>query len=295
MQANDMPSAVDHQPLPPRSVRTTLASSSLYGWAIIGGFLPIMLNCFQQGAGAMPAAIEEMATTFYLFWLCLGAFLSAVAAHLSAPKTALQAVLIGISAPAFLGGMVSNNKVASNKADSAVTQKNGKADLQELALPKEKPRGSPPVTLRHELSGVAGPWLLSVLGIKDAQAQPSSPLLGRHEDMTKTDELKAAVTGVNAKGWFVIVASTKNQATAQSEAQELNKRGIDTRIFEPYGNNPYYGVAVGSFLERDDAQEVVASAKQKINPDAYLWRYPNGGPKPVIKMPAATSPQGGVR
>jgi hypothetical protein len=86
--------------------------------------------------------------------------------------------------------------------------------------------------------------------------------------------------------WYVFVASSQDEQVATDAAVKLRRKGVDARVLQPSGSNPYYGVAVGSNLKPQDAEKVLDSAQSRINPGAYVWKAPSNGPAPVLVAPA---------
>jgi len=254
-------------PPPASSDGTTpnnLTAIRLYAWAIVGGMLPVLFNYYQYGTSTASPQ-DSPYFLYYFLWLGAGIVMALIAVQLTPPETRKQALMAGISAPALLGGLMTNNQLNSHKQDSDLLHAWGRE--QEFVVPSNAPIFSAP----------------ALVGRGKAQAATTT---GLHGTITGTDKLKTAITGLHPRVWFVLVASTMDQATAQREAKKLYAYGVDARIIQPYQGSKYYGVAVGSWLEREEAKTIVEDARKRINQDAYVWRYPRGADKlPEVRPP----------
>ncbi len=82
---------------------------------------------------------------------------------------------------------------------------------------------------------------------------------------------------LDARGWFVVVASYSREADAAQRAQYLNRRypQFKLSVFPPSAIDTHYLVILGSGLTADSAeslrQRAVASG---LPPDTYIKKYP---------------------
>ena len=80
------------------------------------------------------------------------------------------------------------------------------------------------------------------------------------------------VTGNLDNSWFVIVGSHKDKKDAQKQVDELKAKGYAAEVFKPT-NSKYYGVVIGSWLKKEQAQALSEKAlKDGLPKDTYLWK-----------------------
>lgn len=77
--------------------------------------------------------------------------------------------------------------------------------------------------------------------------------------------------------WFVIVGSHLKLEDAHKQVKLINKEWKDFKaeVYEPYGENIYYAVVIGSNLTREEAQQLRQKALLAgFSEDTYLWTFP---------------------
>ncbi len=77
--------------------------------------------------------------------------------------------------------------------------------------------------------------------------------------------------------WFVIVGSHLELEDAQKQAGLINKEWKDFKaeVYDPYGENIYYAVVIGSNLTHEEAQQLRQKAiLAGFSEDTYLWTFP---------------------
>src|SRR2546425_2262270 len=79
--------------------------------------------------------------------------------------------------------------------------------------------------------------------------------------------------------YFVIVGASQTREEGlrlmnrfKSKASQYN-----FALYEPYGDNPYYGVMMASWVPRDVAMKALRLARRHVAPDAYLWACRSSG------------------
>ena len=88
----------------------------------------------------------------------------------------------------------------------------------------------------------------------------------------------SVITGENS--YFVIAASPKTEAEAnmQYESKVTAHPNIDFSIYKPYDSNTYYGLMMGTWLSKAEADRVLQIATQLgLQPQPYLWRCKGRG------------------
>lgn len=75
--------------------------------------------------------------------------------------------------------------------------------------------------------------------------------------------------------YFVIVQSPPTEEAGQKAIASLRSRfpQYDFALYGPYEGNKYWGIMMAAWVSRTDAQKVLAIAKSKVNPGAYLWHF----------------------
>jgi len=83
-------------------------------------------------------------------------------------------------------------------------------------------------------------------------------------------------TGRASRRPWSLIAAGPSLKTAivsfESKAPEY-----DFALYEPYGDNPYYGVMMASWVPRDVALEALRLARRDVARDAYLWACRSSG------------------
>ncbi|WP_175148190.1 hypothetical protein [Paraburkholderia ultramafica] len=79
--------------------------------------------------------------------------------------------------------------------------------------------------------------------------------------------------------YFVIVGSARTRTDGLRLMSDLKSKApqYDFALYEPYGDNPNYGVMMASWVSRDDAIEALRLARRDVAPDAYLWACRGSG------------------
>lgn len=73
--------------------------------------------------------------------------------------------------------------------------------------------------------------------------------------------------------YFVIVgsASTREDGLRLMKRLKLKASEYDFALYEPYGDNPNFGVMMASWVPRDVALKALNIARRTVAPDAFLW------------------------
>lgn len=136
------------------------------------------------------------------------------------------------------------------------------------------------VKVTKDIAQIEGTKTASAI-ISSAYAQPAS------EKNLKTFSLKEespaqqiwrGLTSSSPKDvWFVIVGSHLKIEDAQKQVELINKEWKDFKaeVYEPYGENIYYAVVIGSNLTHEEAQQLRQKAiLAGFSEDTYLWTFP---------------------
>jgi hypothetical protein len=119
-----------------------------------------------------------------------------------------------------------------------------------------------------------------------ASADPSAiPLLAQNE---QSFELPEPQTGFlrdppfyvnDSTKYFVIVGSARTREEGLRLMNQLKSKApqYDFTLYAPYGDNPYYGVMMASWVPRDVALEALRLARRDVARDAYLWACRSSG------------------
>ena len=73
--------------------------------------------------------------------------------------------------------------------------------------------------------------------------------------------------------YFVIVGSARTREEGLGLMNWLKSKAprYDFALLGPYGDNPYYAVALASWVPRDVAEDVLRLARRAVAPGAYIW------------------------
>ncbi len=79
--------------------------------------------------------------------------------------------------------------------------------------------------------------------------------------------------------YFVIVGSAQTREAGLRLMRQLKLKApqYDFALYAPYGNNPYYGVMMASWVPRDVALEALRLARRDVARDAYIWTCRSSG------------------
>jgi hypothetical protein len=83
----------------------------------------------------------------------------------------------------------------------------------------------------------------------------------------------------DANKYFVIVASARTFNEARAAADEFKRKApqFDFVVYEPYGDNPWYGVMMATWVSREVAREALQDARRLIAEDSYIWACRGSG------------------
>jgi len=79
--------------------------------------------------------------------------------------------------------------------------------------------------------------------------------------------------------YFVIVGSARSHEAGVRLMNRLKSKApqYDFALYAPYGDNPYYGVMMASWVPRDVALQALRLARRDVAADAYLWACRSSG------------------
>jgi hypothetical protein len=79
--------------------------------------------------------------------------------------------------------------------------------------------------------------------------------------------------------YFVIVGSARTREEGLRLMNRLKSKApqYDFALYEPYGDNPYYGVMMASWVPHHVAMEALRLARRDVAHDAYLWACRSSG------------------
>ena len=83
----------------------------------------------------------------------------------------------------------------------------------------------------------------------------------------------------DANKYFVIVGSarTREEGVRLMNKYKSKAPQYNFVLYEPYGDNPYFGVMMATWVPRDVAMEALRLARRDVVSDAYLWSCPGSG------------------
>lgn len=90
--------------------------------------------------------------------------------------------------------------------------------------------------------------------------------------------LEGLIGGTPKNVWFVIVGSHLRVEDAQAQVDSINEKYQDFKaeVYEPYGENPYYAVIIGTNLTQSEAKALRDKAvKEGFPKDSYYKTFPN--------------------
>jgi hypothetical protein len=137
-------------------------------------------------------------------------------------------------------------------------------------------------TNRHTPTRSERQWRLIVL----ASGDPSPTLLVAENESEfnlpepQTGFLRDPPFFVNAYNkYFVIVGSAPTREAGLRLMNRLKSKAprYDFALYQPYGDNPNYGVMMASWVPRDVAMEALRLARRDVVRDAYLWACRSSG------------------
>jgi hypothetical protein len=110
-------------------------------------------------------------------------------------------------------------------------------------------------------------------------AQASTPAVIAETAKSPDPVIRAEAQQVLDAKYMVVIASTPDQKSAESKAQEANTRfksaqsDLEAQALPP-GSTPYWGVYVGQSVTLPEARALVQKARQQGYRDAYFTRLP---------------------
>ena len=83
----------------------------------------------------------------------------------------------------------------------------------------------------------------------------------------------------DANKYFVIVGSARTREEGLRLMDQFKSKApqYDFALYAPYGDNPYYGVMMASWVPHDVALEALRLARRDVARDAYLWACRSSG------------------
>lgn len=226
------------------------------------GVMPLLVSFISVDAELILENFAPLIAAGYVIkslgLMILGAFVVYVNSELDYKK----AFQLGIMAPALVIGTMNANSLNKEKAINEYFQ--NAQNNQILST-------DTPVNSGWNFSDKFEFSLLNT-----AYAAETDPLIGKHNKPSSGKLLWYGISGSLSESWFVIVGSHKDEAKAQTQAEQLLSKGYDARVFPPFGKNEYYAVAIGSYVEIDEAKMLKYEAiKGGLAKDSYLWRWKN--------------------
>lgn len=228
----------------------------------VSGIMPLLVSLVGVDAELIVDSFELDIFIGYMIkvigLMMLGAFVVFVNSEVDLKK----AFQLGLMAPAFIVGAIN----ANNYSDA----KNEVAQLEE-----ELSGGS--ISGGNDESEGAFLFIFEKLNISliaNAYADDEIPKKGIHNEPTTSSRIWYGITGNISNGWLVFVGSHKDEADADEQVKELALKGYEAVVHPPFGNNEYYGVAIGSYVTLEQARELRRVALQDGLPkDTYLWKW----------------------
>tara|TARA_R110001583_G_scaffold58028_2_gene173296 strand:- start:2170 stop:2934 length:765 start_codon:yes stop_codon:yes gene_type:complete len=186
-------------------------------------------------------------------------------------KLISKAFQLGVMAPAIILGMVTTSSLENAKEEIEVlseqlaSQPNVRANVIPNGVGYVLPQEQSDETF-FSLSFFSQAHAITEL--------ESEPVIGQHNTPSLIQRLWYGATGKINKGWFVIVGSHPNDASANAQANSLRAKGFNSKVYEPFGVSKYFGVMIASYVSLETAKEIKEEAIVKGLPeDIYIWKW----------------------
>jgi hypothetical protein len=209
----------------------------------LGALTPIIASLLVVDLRVLSVDITAAAVIAYLVRVILLFYLGGIVAFLHRDENnAVKLFELGIAAPALITGMI-----AGVQRDIPKNPKSSSAWIQT-------------VHAQSPAAVTVGPFKKFTYPAESLGEQIQRGLFGK----------------MSERVCFVIAGSYLKLEAAGTFAEKYKKKGFDAEVYEPYGDNPYYAVVIGSNLTRKDAMKLRQRAINSGLPkDTYLWSFPD--------------------
>jgi hypothetical protein len=212
----------------------------------LGALTPIIMNLLVVDINVLVINLTLFAFIGYAVRVVILFYLGGLVAYLHKNENSpIKLFELGIVAPALITALLNANQAKVTK-DVALVEGTKTASIISPAYAQSA----------------------SEKGIKTFSLKEESP----------AQQIWRGLTSSSPKDvWFVVVGSHLKFEDAQKQVELINKEWKDFKadVYEPYGENIYYAVVIGSNLTREEAQQLRQKALLAGFPeDTYLWTFP---------------------
>ncbi|GAC26670.1 hypothetical protein GMES_4404 [Paraglaciecola mesophila KMM 241] len=186
-------------------------------------------------------------------------------------KLISKAFQLGVMAPAIILGMVTTSSLENAKEEIEVLSEQlaNQPDVRANVIPNGVGYVLPPEQRDRTFFSLS--FFSQAHAITELE---SEPVIGQHNTPSLIQRLWYGATGKINKGWFVIVGSHTNDASATAQANSLIDKGFNAKVYEPFGVSKYFGVMIASYVSLETAREIKEEAIVKGLPeDIYIWKW----------------------
>lgn len=212
----------------------------------LGALTPIIMNLLVVDINVLVINLTLFAFIGYAIRVVILFYLGGIVAFLHKNENSpVKLFELGIVAPALITALLNANQVKVTK----------------------------------DVAQIEGTKTASI--ISSAYAQPASKKNFKTfslKEESPTQQIWRGLTSSSPKDvWFVIVGSHLKLEDAHKQVELINKEWKDFKaeVYEPYGENIYYAVVIGSNLTHEEAQQLRQKALLSgFSEDTYLWTFP---------------------
>jgi len=196
-------------------------------------------------------------------------FLGGFLVYVNSETDKWKAFQIGIMAPAVIIGAMNANNLKETKADLRFVQD----QLQDRRTQDQNDDNGSAMLFPGDEVNEKRHFFFSLTS--SAYAQSNEGLQkGIHKKQDSLQKFLSGITGKTSNSWFVMAGSHKKEKEAKEQAKDLSNKGYDVRVYPPFGGSKYFGVAIGSNLNKDEAIKLKKQArKDGLSKDTYLWKF----------------------
>ena len=246
---------------------------STYRKILIGGMgalAPILINLIVVDLETTLTGITLIVAISYTIRVFALFSIGGLVAYLHKEETsAVKLFELGIMAPALIMAYHNGTQVPALDASPHSSGTNSTVEVGDW-LPGLLYAQPPPVTPISSSSQFAD-------SVKQDSILSELNVFSLPEEST-TEQLKRGLLGATSKRvYFVLVGKDTSHANAKTLAKELLKgrTGYTARIYEPYGDDPFYSIGIESHLTYEEAATLrVRAIKEGFPKETNLWTFP---------------------
>jgi len=230
------------------------------GIGCAGALTPILVNLLIVDLQTQFSSVTLVSALFYGLRVVLLCLAACVVVFLNSDETrAVKLFQLGITAPAFLTGMINGTAVAQKPTP---------------------PPAATSSTLLQDLTPLGNvAFYFSFVGEAQAQVSPAPGTVidcSKPRDPTFGQQALKGFFGVQPDNqWFVVVGSYASEANALADLDSISRKlsgKFTVKLCEPLGGADNYRVVVGEYLTYDVATKMRADAVAAgMPPSAWVW------------------------